>query len=164
MAAGMMIPVKNITMLKDRLNELAEEKLSPEDLVPTYSIDARVSLKELESDFFQDMELLPPYGSENPQPLFLGEGLCPFSSPEFNKKFVKAVIGAKEGGERFEVIAFSLSEEGKRIMRSGDIDMIFTPTINRWKGRETLQLEIKDVRGGNNNGVIRENQEHSGLS
>jgi len=42
--------------------------------------------------------------------------------------------------------------------------MIFTPTINRWKGRETLQLEIKDVRGGNSNGVIRENQEHSGLS
>ncbi|GAG55098.1 unnamed protein product, partial [marine sediment metagenome] len=146
MAAGMMIPIKNITMLKDRLNELAEEKLSPEDLVPTYSIDARVSLKELESDFFQDMELLPPYGSENPQPLFLGEGLSHFSSPEFNKKFVKAVIGAKEGGERFEAIAFSLSEEGKRIMRSGDMDMIFTPTINRWKGRETLQLEIKDVR------------------
>jgi len=164
MAAGMMIPIKNITILKDRLNELAEEKLSPEDLVPTYFIDARVSLKELESDFFKDMELLSPYGSENPQPLLLGEGLRPFSSPEFNKKFVKAVIGAKEGGERFEVIAFSLSEEGKRIMRSGDIDMIFTPTINRWKGRETLQLEIKDVRGGNSNGVIRENQEHSGLS
>ena len=164
MAAGMMIPIKNITILKDRLNELAEETLSPEDLVPAYFVDARVSLKELESDFFENMELLPPYGSENPQPLFLGEGLSPFSSPEFNKKFVKAVIGAKEGGERFEAIAFSLSEEGKRIMRSGDIDMIFTPTINRWKGRETLQLEIKDVRGGNSNGVIRENQEHSGLS
>jgi len=164
MAAGMMIPIRNITILKDRLNELAEETLSPEDLVPIYFIDTMVSLKELESDFFQDMELLSPYGSDNPQPLFLGEGLSPFSSPEFNKKFVKAVIGAKEGGERFEAIAFSLSEEGKRIMRSGDIDMIFTPTINRWKGRETLQLEIKDVRGGNNNGVIRENQEHSGLS
>lgn len=164
MAAGMMIPTKNITILKDRLNELAEKELSAEDLVPTYFIDARVSLKELESDFFQDMELLPPYGSENPQPLFLGEGLCSFSSPEFNKKFVKTVIGAKEGEERFEAIAFSLSEEGKRIMRSADIDMIFTPTINRWKGRETLQLEIKDVRGGNSNGVIRENQEHSGLS
>jgi len=128
MAAGMMIPIKNIALLKSRLNELAEETLSPEDLVPIYSIDARVSLKE------------------------------------FNKKFVKAVVGAKEGGERFEAIAFSLSEEGKRIMRSGDIDMIFTPTINRWKGRETLQLEIKDVRGGNSNGVSRENQEHPGLS
>ena len=164
MAAGMMIPIKNIAVLKDRLNELAEETLSPEDLVPTYSIDARVNLKELESDFFEDMELLPPYGSDNPQPLFLGEGLSSFSSLDFNKKFVKAVIDAKEEGERFEVIAFSLSEEGKRIMKSGNIDMIFTPTINRWKGRETLQLEIKDIRGGNSNGVIRENQEHSGLS
>ncbi len=157
MAAGMMIPIKNIAILKDRLNELAEETLSSEDLVPVHLIDARVSLEELESKFFEDMELLSPYGSDNPQPLFLGEGLSPFSSPEFNKKFVKAVIGTKEGGERFEAIAFSLSEEGKRIMRSGDIDMIFTPTINRWKGRETLQLEIKDVRGGNSNGVIREN-------
>ncbi len=164
MAAGMMIPIKNIAILKDRLNELAEETLSSEDLVPVHLIDARVSLEELESKFFEDMELLSPYGSDNPQPLFLGEGLSSFSSPEFNKKFVKAVIGTKEGGERFEAIAFSLSEEGKRIMRSGDIDMIFTPTINRWKGRETLQLEIKDVRGGNSNGVIRENQEHSGLS
>lgn len=164
MAAGMMIPIENIAILKNRLNELAEEALSPEDLVPSYSIDARVSLKELQSDFFEDMELLPPYGSDNPQPLFLGEGLCPFSSPEFNKKFVRAVIGAKEGGERFEAIAFNLGEEGKRIMRSGDIDMIFTPTINRWKGRETLQLEIKDVRGGNSNGVSRQNQKHSGLS
>ncbi len=164
MAAGMMIPIKNIAILKDRLNELAEETLSPEDLVPVYSIDARVSLKELESDFFQDMELLSPYGSDNPQPLFFGEGVSTLSSPEFNKKFVKTVIGAKEGGERFEAIAFGLSEEGKRIMRSGDMDMIFTPTINRWKGKEALQLEIKDVRGGNSNAVVRENQEHSGLS
>lgn len=164
MAAGMMIPVKNITALKARLNELAEEILSPEDLIPAYFVDARIDLKELENRVFEDMELLPPYGPENPRPLFLGKGLCLFSSPTIGKRYLKVAVGSKEGKESFEAIAFSPTEEEKRIMSSGYIDAVFTPGINRWRGKETLQLEIKDIRGGTTNGVVEEDQEYSGLS
>ena len=164
MAAGMMIPVKNIAILKNRLNKLAGETLSPEDLLPTSFVDAAVNLKELENKVFEDIELLPPYGPENPQPLFLGEGLHIFSSLVMGKGYLKAVIGSKEGKERFEAIAFSLSEENKRIMNSGNMDVLFTPGINRWRGKEKLQLQIKDIRGGTSNGIIKKDQEYSGFS
>jgi len=164
MAAGMMIPIKNITILKNRLNKLAEETLSPEDLFPTSFVDATVNLKELENKVFEDIKLLPPHGPENPQPLFLGERLYLFSSPVIGKGYLKAVIGSKEGKERFEAIAFSLSEESKRIMNSGYMDALFTPEINRWRGKERLQLQIKDIRGGTSDGIIKKDQEYSELS
>jgi len=156
MAAGMMIPVKNIAILKDRLNELAEEVLSPEDLVPVCFIDATISLKELENKVFEDIELLPPYGPENPRPLFLGEELYLLSSPVVGKKYLRIEVGSKEGEEKFEAIAFGLSKEDKRVINSGCMDAVFTPGINRWRGKEKLQLEIKEIRGGISNGVVKE--------
>jgi len=146
MAAGMDILAENIPALERKLNELAGQILSSEDLIPFHSIDAGLDLKELENKVFEDLELLPPYGPKNPSPLFLGERLHLLSSPHIGRRHFKTVLGSKEGGEEFEAIGFDLDKEKLQIMDSGEIDVIFTPGINRWGGKKKLQLEIKDMR------------------
>lgn len=145
MAAGMDILVENIPLLERRLNELAGQMLSSENLIPSYSIDARLDLKELENKVFEDLELLPPHGPKNPSPLFLGEKLWLLSSPHIGRRHFKTVLSSEEG-EEFEAIGFDLDKEKLQTMDSGQIDVIFTPRINRWKGEKKLQLEIKDIR------------------
>ncbi len=164
MAAGMRILKKNIPELRKRLNELADELLSPEDLIPSYFIDAEVNLEELEDRVFEELKQFPPYGPDNPAPLFLTKGLSISpSSSMAGKGILKASLNSKKGGG-FEVIGFGFGTEFKKIDRLRPIDVIFTPRVNQFRGEITHQLEIKDFRGETNDTNIQKDQEHTGFS
>lgn len=146
MAAGMRILKKNIPELRKRLNELAHELLSPEDLIPSYFIDAEVTLEELEPRVFGELALFPPYGPENPAPLFLTRSLSINPSPTMAERgILKASLSSKRG-KKFEVIGFDFGHELKKFDGLRPIEMIFTPKVNQFRGEITHQLEIKDFR------------------
>ncbi len=164
MAAGMRILKRNIPELRKRLNELADELLSPEDLIPSYFIDTEVDLEELEDRVFEELKQFPPYGPDNPAPLFLTKALSISPSPNMAEKgILKAFLNSKKGGE-FEVIGFNFGNEVKKINGLKPIDVIFTPRINQFRGEITRELEIKDFRGETNDTNIPKNQEHTGFS
>jgi len=164
MAAGMRILKKNIPELRKRLNELADEILSPEDLVPSYFIDAQVNLEELEDRVFEELKQFPPYGRDNPAPLFLTKDLSISPSPTMAERgILKASLNSKKG-EKFEVIGFNCGNELKKIDGLRPIDVIFTPRVNEFRGEITHQLEIKDFRGETNDNNVQKDQKHSGLS
>jgi len=164
MAAGMRILKKNIPELRKRLNELADEILSPEDLVPSYFIDTQVNLEELEDRVFEELKQFPPYGRDNPAPLFLTKALSISPSPTMAERgILKASLNSKKG-EKFEVIGFNFGKELKKIDGLRPIDVIFTPRVNEFRGEITHQLEIKDFRGETNDNNVQKDQKHSGLS
>ena len=150
MAAGMDIRVENIDKLERRLNELARQMLSPEDLTPSYLIDAKIGLEELNEKVFEELELLPPYGVENPVPLFLSENLR-LSSPVkvVGRGCFRTSLSSGKGKVSFEAIGFGLDRYEEEMLISGEVDVVFTPRINRWKGEKIYQLEIKDWRSSN---------------
>ena len=150
MAAGMDIRVENIDKLERRLNELARQMLSPEDLTPSYLIDAKIGLEELNEKVFEELELLPPYGVENPVPLFLSEDLR-LSSPVkvVGRGCFRTSLSSGKGKVSFEAIGFGLARYEEEMLISGEVDVVFTPRINRWKGEKIYQLEIKDWRSSN---------------
>ena len=157
MAAGVRVPVENIPELERRLNDLASQTLSSEDLTPSYSIDARVDLEELNERLFENLELLSPYGAENPAPLFLAEDVY-FSSPlrKLSRGCLRTSLSSKKGG-KFEVVAFNL-ENQEKILERQPIMVIFTPRITRFRNKRSHQLEImgwKEV--GEDEGSIQKN-------
>ncbi len=157
MAAGVRIPVENIPELERRLNYLASQTLSSEDLTPSYSVDARVDLEELDERLFENLELLSPYGAENPAPLFLAEEVY-FSSPlrKLSRGCLRTSLSSKKGG-KFEVVAFNL-ENQEKILERQPIMVIFTPRITRFRNKRSHQLEIMGWKeGGEDEGSIQKN-------
>ncbi|MBA7650106.1 Single-stranded-DNA-specific exonuclease RecJ [subsurface metagenome] len=164
MAAGMKLPVENIPELERRLNYLASQTLSSEDLTPSYSVDARVNLEELDERLFENLELLSPYGPQNPAPLFLAEDVY-FSSPlrKLSRGCLRTSLSSKKGGE-FEAVAFSL-ENQEKILEHHPIMVIFTPRITRFRNKRSHQLEIMGWKErGEDEGSIQKNQEYTGFS
>ncbi len=154
MAAGMEILIENIDKLKERLNNIARKKLSSADFIPSFFIDAEVSLRELEEKFFEELAFLSPYGSENSAPLFLAKDLSVSSYQEMKRNCVKVSLCSPEG-KKFEGVGFNLkNKEMKNLKRA---DVIFTPEISYWGGKKFYQLNIKDYQGEKNGRVVREN-------
>jgi len=141
MAAGMEIPIENIDKLKERLNNIARKKLSSSDLIPSFFIDAKVNLRELEERFFEELEFLSPYGSENPAPLFLAEDLSISSYQEMKRNCVKVSLCSPEG-KKFEGVGFNLKNKEVKDLKRADV--IFTPEISYWGRKKLYQLNIKD--------------------
>jgi single-stranded-DNA-specific exonuclease len=77
----------------------------------------------------------------NPEPVFLLEGARVLSSRAVKGQHLKLVLQA--GGLCFDAIGFNMAgiEEG-----ADRIDVAFTPELNRWNGRETIQLRLRGLR------------------
>jgi hypothetical protein len=56
--------------LRTRLTQWANERLSPEDLVPRLRIDAPLGLREISSEVIEGLNRIGPYGAANPKPVF----------------------------------------------------------------------------------------------
>jgi single-stranded-DNA-specific exonuclease len=73
-AAGLALPVANITLLAAALNSAFRERLDwqgPEAIAPTLTADLAVSVADLGYELFQELKLLEPYGMGNPIPRLL---------------------------------------------------------------------------------------------
>ena len=69
-AAGVTMPLEAVPLFRDKLNEWAAARLTPEDFRPTLEIDAVLGLDELNGSAVADIERLAPFGFGNPAPLF----------------------------------------------------------------------------------------------
>jgi len=156
MAAGMKISVDNIEKLRKRINEVAKETISPEDLVPSYYIDACVNLDDLDEDFFDKLKCFSPYGPGNPSPLLLAKKISILSPLQtIGKGGVKMILGSDKGKNKFEGIVFGSNNGGRKFSEnSKKIDIVFTPKINKWRGKKNYQIEIKDWRGEKDERII----------
>ena len=71
MAAGMTLNITDVDELRLRLNQLAQEQLNEEDLIPITYIDTEISLQDIHIEAIEEMNKLAPYGMDNPKPKVL---------------------------------------------------------------------------------------------
>ncbi|MGL5063851.1 MAG: single-stranded-DNA-specific exonuclease RecJ [Microcoleus sp.] len=79
-AAGLSLPVENIPLFTDAINQQLRQQYSPENLTAVPIIaDLKVTVSELGKDLFQELKLIEPCGMGNPAPKLLIEN-CWFDS------------------------------------------------------------------------------------
>lgn len=141
-AAGLTIDEGRIKEFAEAFDKLVREQLSEEDLQPRHLYDAEVSLDDLTLGTVAELEKLAPFGAGNPQPLLLVRNLR-IERPEVLKdKHLRFV--AVQGGTRLACIAFGMAH--RRGELAGDIDILFTPSVNQWRDRREVRLNVRDLR------------------
>jgi single-stranded-DNA-specific exonuclease len=72
LAAGLALPVENISILTAALNQAVREKLGGQAITqPKLTIDLTVTVADLGQDLFRELKLLEPFGMGNPVPKLL---------------------------------------------------------------------------------------------
>ncbi len=142
MAAGLTVPADKIDELRERLSRLPSGETASG---PTLDVDFSVIKPGLLTcQNVSALNVLEPYGGGNAQPV-----LC------FLDAYVEAASGIGGGkhskyrisknGESFEGVFFGRPvEEGPSPGET--VDVAFTPQINDFRGRCSVQLVIVDIR------------------
>lgn len=142
MAAGLELDASRLEDFSRRFNQVAADRLRHTDLRPRQPIDAWIELAEADETLLAAQERMSPFGHGNPAPVWAARGVRVVGTPR--------VVGQKHlslrlavGRVEREAIAFGM---GSRNVPSGFLDVAFHLQMNRYGGRETLQLNVQDWR------------------
>ena len=141
-AAGFVIPNENIEELKDRLTEIAAERLGDLDLQPSIKIDIAMPLPQIEARLLKFIQLLEPVGQGNPRPMFLSKRLTPLGVRTMGSDGSHLRMSLKDGASVWNAVAFRMGHRLGEL--TGSIDAVYHIKTNRWKDRERTELELVD--------------------
>jgi len=142
MAAGLSITEENLESFMIAFEQVAASRLTTDDLMPVAYHDGEVSLSSFTLPLLRELETLNPYGAGNPQPAFVSRNCRVYSPRILGDKHLK--FDVEQDGYRVGCIAFGQAEQFDQL--NGDIDLLYRPGINQWRGEESIQLQVVDIR------------------
>ncbi len=143
MAAGLDIEEKNIDEFRRRLNARAGEVMGMEELRPRQQIDGWIRQEDLSHDFLQAQNWLMPFGNTNPVPVWGLRNVTIRNTQRvgYDKKHLRLMFDTPLGPR--DAIGFGF---GERTLPDGPVDLAFQLRTNVFRGEESLQLLLQDLR------------------
>ena len=138
-AVGLSLEERYIDRLIEGMEAAAVERLAEGDLVPALRVEAELPLGDVTKETIEEIQRLGPFGSGNPEPLFLAWGLDVLESRVVGDRHLKLRVAC--GGRALDAIGF---DQGHlHPLRGARVSVVYYPRVNRWNGVESLQLNIR---------------------
>jgi single-stranded-DNA-specific exonuclease len=149
-AAGFKIGKDAVGSFRERFCAYAARHFPSGPPAPRLVIDAEVPLSALTLGLLQALAQLEPYGAGNPQPLFLAGGLQVVGEPRrIGAGDRHLTFRVRQEGNELRVIAFGMADRAEELMSAaGRCSLVFTPRVNDWQGRRSVELELRDLQPG----------------
>ncbi|MHB8076196.1 single-stranded-DNA-specific exonuclease RecJ [Desulfosporosinus fructosivorans] len=147
-AAGFSIRTEDIEAFRIGLNKQASafaETLFQEEL----KIDRQVTLDTVTGDLLHQLEQLAPFGFGNPGPILACQEVPVHSVSAIGKERSHLKFRFGSQGEQ-EGVAFRIGERINELNRESALDVAFSLDWNNFRGRETVQMMIKDIHANAN--------------
>lgn len=142
MAAGLAVRRASFPAFRDAFAATAAARLTPADLAPRLELDAELPLAALDFDFLDQHDRLQPFGSGNPQPLFVARGVGPAAPPHtLKEKHLRLLLA--QNGSRLPAIFFGGTAAP---LPEAPWDIAFRISRNSFRGRVELQVQIAAIR------------------
>lgn len=146
MAAGMSLPEENVEIFRKKLNEYA--RLTEEDFVEKIVIDVPMPIAYIRRDLIEQLELLQPFGKGNEKPVFAQKKIRVLGCRIFGKnRNVVKLTAADENGYAVDAVYFGDGDAFANAVKDREsISILYYPTINRYQGRENIQITIQSFQ------------------
>ncbi len=146
-AAGFTLATENIALFYERLETMAQAKMSPADLRPSLEIDAPLPLTQISWSLYDLLEKFSPFGESNSIPRFLARRVrvVQMRTVGSENKHLKLTL-QDQNQKTFEAIGFGLREWLSKIIIGDKIDLVYELSSHEWNGRQDLELKIIDLK------------------
>jgi len=156
MAAGLRLKRSEVERFAEEFEAAVAARLGPEDLRPTMGLDAEVRMGDITRALVGELEQMEPFGVGNPEPLLLaldvgiGGEVRRMGSDGRHISF-----WARQDGVAIRTVGFGMGGLADALADAGVCSMVVVPRLNRWRGRESVELEARDIRPGRWEGPAR---------
>ncbi|MBD97206.1 single-stranded-DNA-specific exonuclease RecJ [bacterium] len=143
-AAGFSLKTSQLSGFNAAMSAHASTVLSANDLRPVIVIDAELPSDRINSDFYNQLHCLAPFGPNNSEPIFVAT-LRVIESRVLKDKHLKVRLYDDATRVVVDGIGFDLADRLPAVQKAY-CSVVFHLQTNTWQGRTSMQLMIKDIR------------------
>ncbi|RAP26054.1 single-stranded-DNA-specific exonuclease RecJ [Candidatus Marinamargulisbacteria bacterium SCGC AG-343-D04] len=145
-AAGFSLKTEQFGHFKQALENVCAVKVNKEMLHEVVFADMALSGQDITDQLLRDIDVLSPFGHGNQAPLFYSDSFAISDSRLVgNGKHLKVTLQCKKSRKKFDGIGFNLGEKLPKVYNK-EQHFLFSVERNIWNGRESIQLNIKDIK------------------
>jgi len=143
-ACGVTLKKENLSSFKEEFNKYVSYVYEKTPFLPKLNLDRVLDFNEINDNLFADLDVLSPYGAENPEPLFLSEAVKVITKPRaLARKFYKFWVKK----DNFSFQALFKDKDGDNLPQEGSlIDIAYTPSEGEWEGVKSVTLFLEDFK------------------
>ncbi len=147
-AAGLTLKQENLQSFRERFEKFVSDTIREEHLVPSVNVDEEVPIEDVGIDMYRYLERFQPFGPENMAPVFVSRRVKTLScQPVGNNGTHLKLSFARQNAEPIGAIAFGQSDTIELFRDCGGVvDIAYSVELNVYRGRSTVQLNIKDIK------------------
>jgi len=145
MAAGMTLNLTDVDELRSRLNQLAIQQLTAEDLTPITYIDTQINIHDIHLAAIEEMNKLAPYGMDNPKPKVLIKEVNIESIRKIGSEQNHLKLILEQDASSLDGVGFGLGWGCDHISPSSKLSVIGELSINEWNNRKKPQIFLQDL-------------------
>ncbi|TSA56566.1 single-stranded-DNA-specific exonuclease RecJ [bacterium] len=143
-AAGLTIQKNRLDDFRQTINDIANKRILPQDLIPCLNIDAEMPISALNQKLLKELDGLSPFGSGNPRPVFVSRNLKIRNIPQtLRRSTIKMWV--TDGKVTAEAIGFNMADFMPSDPLNQKIDIAYTYDLNVYKGITSIKLQLKDL-------------------
>ena len=144
MAIGISVKENNFDKFKCEFEEYVNSS-NIKDLIPIIKVDEEVTSKDMSVNIVNDLNKLEPFGEANKMPVFMYKNLRINSIRALSEgKHLKLTL--KDEGLIVDAIGFNMGHLVDEYLLGDKVDVLGNLEINSFNGRESVQINLKDLR------------------
>lgn len=142
-----------LSLFTDRLDDFSRQFMEtvtthsrPEDFIARIDVDCRLDLAHITADLVQSIEGLGPFGTDNPEPIFLATDVTVVTAKIVGNRHLKMTLRQKDqpSGRPVESIQFN-ADPTVNTMPQYFKQIAFRLGLNRWNGNCTPQMIVEET-------------------
>ncbi len=144
-AAGLTIAEEHIEQFRNHFINTANNQLKENDILSKLTIDAKADFDQIDFEFMESLNLLEPFGNENPYPILYSDVTQPWPPKIIGTNHLKLYV--EQNDRMLEGIAFGMADRRKELKKKNlNLRIAFTPQINTFQNKISIQLLIRDFQ------------------
>ena len=162
MAAGLSLREEDVELFRQKINEICT--LTEDDLQEKIHIDVPMPVSYVSFGLVEELELLEPFGTGNPKPVFAQKDLKFVSARALGKagnvlrftvedseqkRWEMMYFGGKDNFEAYAAEKYGQTALDGLYSGKGSplyFDVVYYPGVNTWQGNTKLQLVMQQYR------------------
>lgn len=154
-AAGLTLEENQLEAFIEGFEDVVAHSITPAMLVPEQEVDLELNFNEIFNSHDNRTQIpklkrilmrFEPHGPGNMKPVFMSKNVFSVEVRILKDKHLKLIMTQPEHDIQLHGIAFNMVDKIDLVASGLPFDVLYTLEVNRWQNKESLQLNIKDIR------------------
>lgn len=144
-AAGISLDVDKLNTFSEKFDNIAQEQITKEMLIPELAIDSELKFSELSPNFFKIITKFAPFGFANTKPLFVTKGVKSTNGVKIigmNSIRFRAI----QNNFVIDAVGQNLASKIKILQNGKPFSIVYNLETHSYSGQRSPQLSIKDIQ------------------